>query len=100
MTISEINYVGVPAIYSPYPFAANDHQMKNARASERAGGSITIADEELTGEKLIETISELYADPDRLAGMAKCSARSWEFEILRSGFASRAEHLLVQRIER
>lgn len=97
MTISEINYVGVPAIYSPYPFAANDHQMKNARASERAGGSITIADEDLTGEKLIETIRELYADPDRLAGMAKCSA---QLGIRNSAerICEQAEHLLVQRM--
>ena len=73
MTIAEINYVGIAAIYSPYPFAANDHQMKNAIASERSGASVTIPDDQLSGELLIDTVRELFVDTEKLRHMSQHS---------------------------
>ena len=41
MTVAELTVTGTPAIFIPYPFAAQDHQMFNARyvASEYAAKS-------------------------------------------------------------
>lgn len=70
MTISEINYVGVPAIYSPYPYAADDHQMKNAKVTEKNGASIVIPDGEMNGELLIKTVKNLLKNDMILKNMA------------------------------
>jgi UDP-N-acetylglucosamine--N-acetylmuramyl-(pentapeptide) pyrophosphoryl-undecaprenol N-acetylglucosamine transferase len=68
--ISEIVFVGLPAILVPYPFATEGHQMKNARAVERAGGAVVIPDAELSGERLGLAVSELLGDAVRLGAMA------------------------------
>lgn len=66
-TVAEISVVGIPAIFIPYPFAADDHQMANAQALVRGGGAVMIAQKELTGERLAGEIKKLT--PDRLAVM-------------------------------
>jgi UDP-N-acetylglucosamine--N-acetylmuramyl-(pentapeptide) pyrophosphoryl-undecaprenol N-acetylglucosamine transferase len=69
--IAEIELVGRPSILVPYPFATEGHQMKNARAVEAAGAAVVVPDEELTGERLAETIEELLEDRERLALMVQ-----------------------------
>jgi UDP-N-acetylglucosamine--N-acetylmuramyl-(pentapeptide) pyrophosphoryl-undecaprenol N-acetylglucosamine transferase len=63
-TIAELCAAGVPSILVPYPFAADDHQMANARALERVGGCLVVPDavvlEQLGGE-----IRALAQDADR-----------------------------------
>jgi UDP-N-acetylglucosamine--N-acetylmuramyl-(pentapeptide) pyrophosphoryl-undecaprenol N-acetylglucosamine transferase len=41
-SVWEVAAAGKPAILVPYPFATADHQAKNARFFERAGGAITV----------------------------------------------------------
>ena len=47
--------------------------MKNAIASERSGASVTIPDDQLSGELLIDTVRELFADTEKLRNMAQHS---------------------------
>jgi UDP-N-acetylglucosamine--N-acetylmuramyl-(pentapeptide) pyrophosphoryl-undecaprenol N-acetylglucosamine transferase len=54
----------------PYPHATEGHQMKNARAMERAEAALVVPDAELTGPVLAERINELVNDRVRLARMA------------------------------
>jgi UDP-N-acetylglucosamine--N-acetylmuramyl-(pentapeptide) pyrophosphoryl-undecaprenol N-acetylglucosamine transferase len=62
-----------PAILVPYPFATGDHQTKNARYFEQAGGAVVIAEEELG---LVPGLARsLLGDPGRLAEMADAMAR-------------------------
>jgi UDP-N-acetylglucosamine--N-acetylmuramyl-(pentapeptide) pyrophosphoryl-undecaprenol N-acetylglucosamine transferase len=62
-----------PAILVPYPFATADHQTKNARYFEQAGGAVVIAEEELG---LVPGLARsLLGDPGRLAEMADAMAR-------------------------
>jgi len=44
-TIGEIAALLKASILIPYPFAANNHQMKNARVMEKTGASIIIKQE-------------------------------------------------------
>lgn len=88
MSISEINYVGAAAIYIPYPYAVNDHQMKNARFSEKYGAAKVIPDEELNGSALTELVKELLADPTELSAMR---AASYELGIRNSAELIRFE---------
>jgi UDP-N-acetylglucosamine--N-acetylmuramyl-(pentapeptide) pyrophosphoryl-undecaprenol N-acetylglucosamine transferase len=51
----------------PYPFATGDHQTKNARYFERAGGAVVVADAELG--RAIDAVRSLLGDDTRLAKM-------------------------------
>lgn len=64
IAISELCVVGKPVILVPFPFAAADHQTKNARALEDAGAAICITDAD-AGGKLIDTMLQLVRDADR-----------------------------------
>ncbi|MCP9441298.1 MAG: undecaprenyldiphospho-muramoylpentapeptide beta-N-acetylglucosaminyltransferase [Nitrospira sp.] len=69
MTIAELTACGKPAILIPLPTAIYDHQMKNARAMEAAGGAIVISQAELTGGRLSDSIVDILSDPGRLRAM-------------------------------
>jgi UDP-N-acetylglucosamine--N-acetylmuramyl-(pentapeptide) pyrophosphoryl-undecaprenol N-acetylglucosamine transferase len=68
-TIAELTAVGRPAILIPYPFAADNHQERNAQALADAGAAIVHRQAELDGNKLAAEIVSLMADHDRLARM-------------------------------
>lgn len=61
-TLAEVCLAGLPAVLIPYPLAAADHQMKNARALERAGAALVIDQSELTPERLWDTVVGLLVD--------------------------------------
>ncbi len=69
--IAEIEIVGRPSLLVPYPYATEGHQMKNARAVEKEGAAVVVPDDELSGERLADEISELLKDSARLALMAQ-----------------------------
>ena len=71
MTIAELFVSGMPAIFVPYPFAAQDHQTFNARYVEAQGGAEVIVQSELTGERLYKAIISLHNNPDKLARMKR-----------------------------
>ena len=70
MTIAELTACGKPAILIPLPTAIYDHQMKNARAMEAAGGAMVLPQADLTGSKLSESISAIMQDTSRLQAMS------------------------------
>jgi UDP-N-acetylglucosamine--N-acetylmuramyl-(pentapeptide) pyrophosphoryl-undecaprenol N-acetylglucosamine transferase len=67
-TVWELAAAGLPAVLVPYPFATADHQTKNARYFEAAGGAIVIPESELG--RAPETARSLLDDPDRLDRMS------------------------------
>ncbi len=74
MTIAELTACGKPAILIPLPTAIYDHQMKNARAMEAAGGAIVLSQSELTGARLSESIAAILQSTQRLKTMQE---KSW-----------------------
>ncbi len=69
LSISELSAVGLPSILVPYPYAADDHQVSNARILVETGGAVMITDGELSGEALEATVAALMNDPERLRRM-------------------------------
>lgn len=61
-TLAELCAIGRPSILVPYPYAADDHQARNAEALSRAGAAITIREPMLTLEKLAEEARALLDD--------------------------------------
>lgn len=74
-TVAEITAAGKPAIFVPFPAAADDHQNVNARALERAGAAVVVEESNLGAAYLVETIAALLGDPVRLRSMS-VAARS------------------------
>jgi UDP-N-acetylglucosamine--N-acetylmuramyl-(pentapeptide) pyrophosphoryl-undecaprenol N-acetylglucosamine transferase len=72
-SVWELAAAGLPAILVPYPFATGDHQTKNARYFEQAGGAIVIPESELG--VVPGTARSLLDDPERLAEMAAAMRR-------------------------
>ena len=62
---------GKPAIFVPFPQAADDHQKCNAEALVRAGAAELIPEAELSVERLVKSISTAFSDPARLQRMAQ-----------------------------
>jgi UDP-N-acetylglucosamine--N-acetylmuramyl-(pentapeptide) pyrophosphoryl-undecaprenol N-acetylglucosamine transferase len=75
MSVSEINYVGVAAIYVPLPGAVFDHQTKNAMFSVGNDAAVMLKDEDLDGDLLCETIDAMLSSPKDLSAMAENSRR-------------------------
>jgi UDP-N-acetylglucosamine--N-acetylmuramyl-(pentapeptide) pyrophosphoryl-undecaprenol N-acetylglucosamine transferase len=69
MTCAEVTALGLPAILVPYPYAADDHQRRNAEVLTAAGAAETILDSDLTAERLAERLRALLGDPERRAAM-------------------------------
>ena len=68
-TLGELCAVGRAAVLVPYPYATGNHQEKNARLLEKAGGACVLPDGELSGERLGALVRELLRDPARLRQM-------------------------------
>jgi len=72
-SIAEITALGRAAVLVPYPYATEDHQTRNARDVERAGGAVLISDADLDAEVFAATLDELLTDGARRAEMAAAS---------------------------
>jgi UDP-N-acetylglucosamine--N-acetylmuramyl-(pentapeptide) pyrophosphoryl-undecaprenol N-acetylglucosamine transferase len=73
--LADAAVVGRPSILVPFPQAANDHQSYNAKVFVEQGASILLTDQELNSTLLLEVLTELLADPDRLEHMGQEAAR-------------------------
>jgi UDP-N-acetylglucosamine--N-acetylmuramyl-(pentapeptide) pyrophosphoryl-undecaprenol N-acetylglucosamine transferase len=64
-TIAELLIAGLPAILVPYPYAADDHQRRNAEAVQAGGAATLILDRDLAPERLANELAGLLEDADR-----------------------------------
>jgi UDP-N-acetylglucosamine--N-acetylmuramyl-(pentapeptide) pyrophosphoryl-undecaprenol N-acetylglucosamine transferase len=71
---AELCAVGRPSILVPYPHAADDHQLGNARSLERAGAAVALPQTEATVGRLADELRRLAADPSLRARMADAAA--------------------------
>ncbi|MCA9807467.1 MAG: undecaprenyldiphospho-muramoylpentapeptide beta-N-acetylglucosaminyltransferase [Cyanobacteria bacterium HKST-UBA06] len=59
MTLSEMIQANVPMVLVPYPYAAGDHQRKNAQTAVEQGVALMIEDAALDADRLISVLDEL-----------------------------------------
>lgn len=69
-TCAELTTAGRPAVLVPYPHAADDHQMANARAVETAGGAEVIPESDFTADLLAARLKLMIEQPGHLGSMA------------------------------
>jgi UDP-N-acetylglucosamine--N-acetylmuramyl-(pentapeptide) pyrophosphoryl-undecaprenol N-acetylglucosamine transferase len=68
MSVAELCVVAKPAIFVPFPHAAEDHQTVNAMHLVSQGAALLIKDAE-AGEKLVSTALSLVKDTSRCAAL-------------------------------
>jgi UDP-N-acetylglucosamine--N-acetylmuramyl-(pentapeptide) pyrophosphoryl-undecaprenol N-acetylglucosamine transferase len=73
-TISELTALGVPALIVPSPFVTNNHQEKNARVLEAAGGAEVILESACTPQLLFQQACAILHDEGRRAAMGAAMA--------------------------
>lgn len=73
-SLAEITVAGKAAVLIPYPWAANDHQLKNALAMSAAGAAEVIDEKELSGTRLFAVIENILQDENKLKKMEEHSA--------------------------
>jgi UDP-N-acetylglucosamine--N-acetylmuramyl-(pentapeptide) pyrophosphoryl-undecaprenol N-acetylglucosamine transferase len=93
-TTAELIAAGKPSIMVPFPFAADDHQRKNAEALQKNGAARMILQEKLTGEGLANELAELVKDDTLLQRMAESSRK------LARGDAAKAAVDLIEELAR
>ncbi len=71
LTVAELSMAGLPAIFIPYPHAADDHQTANAQELVAAGAARCLDATAATGSLLAQTITELLTDRETLRTMNK-----------------------------
>jgi UDP-N-acetylglucosamine--N-acetylmuramyl-(pentapeptide) pyrophosphoryl-undecaprenol N-acetylglucosamine transferase len=68
-SVSEIAAAGMPSVLVPLPFAADDHQRKNAEALVAAGAARMVPDSEMNGQRLVAEVEFLRSRPEELDSM-------------------------------
>ncbi len=66
LSLSEIICCHLPSILIPYPYAAQDHQRKNAKEMCDKNVSLYLEDKDCTSENLISKIYEIINDKNKL----------------------------------
>jgi len=74
LTVAELALAGLPALLVPYPYAADDHQLANARALADAGAARVLESRPLSPEVLAKAIREGCERPDALVEMGRRAA--------------------------
>ncbi|HKP93097.1 MAG TPA: undecaprenyldiphospho-muramoylpentapeptide beta-N-acetylglucosaminyltransferase [Chthoniobacterales bacterium] len=74
-SLAELAAFSLPAILIPFPYAAEDHQTRNAEIFVRAGAAVLLKESDLTAEQLALRIRELIDDPKKRRRFAEISSR-------------------------
>ncbi|MDP3284059.1 MAG: glycosyltransferase, partial [Desulfobacterales bacterium] len=74
-TVAEVTAMGRGAIFIPFPFAADDHQAKNACALSDAGAAEIITETDLNGKMLAERIEYFAGHAVELHKMASAAKK-------------------------
>ncbi|MFP4324953.1 MAG: undecaprenyldiphospho-muramoylpentapeptide beta-N-acetylglucosaminyltransferase [Desulfonatronovibrio sp.] len=75
-TLAELCVTGKPSVLIPFPYAAHNHQMVNARYLEQEGAAMVLAQSYLEEVNLARVILDLLGRPDKLREMSRAAQRA------------------------
>jgi len=93
-TTAELIAAGKAAIMVPFPFAADDHQKRNAEALVTEGAAKMILQQDLSGETLAKEIVRLINQPETVTMMEEASRK-----LARGDAAAAAVDLIQELVE-
>ena len=59
----------MPSLLVPYPFAAEDHQTRNAEIFAKAGAAKLMPESSLNASTLVEAVMAVFTDKKKAAAM-------------------------------
>ena len=68
-TLTELAWFGIPCLLVPYPFAADDHQTRNAEIFEKAGAAKMLPESSINATVLVDAVREVLTKPDKAKAM-------------------------------
>lgn len=80
LSISELCASGIAPIFIPYPYAASDHQRKNAKCMVEKEAGLYLEDSQTTPDSLKNLLKELLDDPDKLHKIQEASLKLAKFD--------------------
>jgi UDP-N-acetylglucosamine--N-acetylmuramyl-(pentapeptide) pyrophosphoryl-undecaprenol N-acetylglucosamine transferase len=83
-SLAEITAAGRAAVLIPFPFAANDHQLKNAQALAAEGAAVVITERELSAEKLFDAVMNILKNEETLRRMEDNSLKMSKVDAART----------------
>ncbi|HUF63581.1 MAG TPA: undecaprenyldiphospho-muramoylpentapeptide beta-N-acetylglucosaminyltransferase [Verrucomicrobiales bacterium] len=70
-SLAELAYFGIPAVFIPYPYAADDHQTRNAEPYVRRGAAVLLRQDEALEGRLRRELAALFGDRPRREAMGR-----------------------------
>jgi UDP-N-acetylglucosamine--N-acetylmuramyl-(pentapeptide) pyrophosphoryl-undecaprenol N-acetylglucosamine transferase len=89
--VAELAAAGKPSILVPFPFAADDHQLRNAEQFTQVNAARLVLDREMNGRRLYDEVAGLASDADQLLRMGE-NVRAFA----KRGAAARAADVLEE----
>ena len=80
LSISELCASSIATIFIPYPYAAADHQRKNAKYMVENGAGIYLEDSDTTPETLLNSIKSLINEPKYLEEIQQNASNMAKFD--------------------
>lgn len=74
-SMSELAYFGVPSLLIPYPYAADDHQTRNAEIFDRTGAARLIPESQLNADSLLTAVRDLMLDEAAAKRMSTAASK-------------------------
>ena len=68
-TLTELAWFGIPSLLVPYPFAADDHQTRNAEIFAKAGAAKMLLESSINATVLVDAVREVLTKPDKAKAM-------------------------------
>jgi UDP-N-acetylglucosamine--N-acetylmuramyl-(pentapeptide) pyrophosphoryl-undecaprenol N-acetylglucosamine transferase len=72
-SMSELAYFGVPSLLVPYPFAAEDHQTRNAEIFDQAGAAKLLVEKDLNADILADTVRSILMNNKNAEAMKRAA---------------------------
>ncbi len=70
-SMTELAVFGLPSILVPYPYAAEDHQTRNAEVFTKHDAAVMVRESDITPEGFAKTIADLLNDPVELKRLSE-----------------------------
>ncbi len=70
-SLAELTFMGKPAVIVPSPNVTDNHQEKNARVLEKAGGAKVLLEGEFDAASLYDLVCALLRDREQLESMRR-----------------------------
>ncbi len=72
-SMSELAYFGVPSLLVPYPFAADDHQTRNAEVFAKEGAARLLTEKEINADVLADAVRDILMNPKKADEMKRAA---------------------------